>query len=160
MTIGEIIDERAAASFRLWRNPPWGSLLITLPWLLGLVFLIHESRVDRAIAARQQTTQGTITVHEPSNHNRYGYRFTVKGRAYTGWESPRSTELEIGKVVTVYYDPANPNKNALTDFNDLSADSLGPVPLMVLGICGVTIFIILRRRRNGGSKVKRRENTE
>jgi predicted metalloprotease with PDZ domain len=104
--------------------------LITIPWVLGLVFVVHEWRVDRVIAARQQTTQGVITTHEPSNHNQYGYTFKIKGQAYTGWESPKSTELEIGKVVTVYYDPANPNQNALTDFDELSAKSLGPLPVL------------------------------
>lgn len=64
-------------------------------------YFIDEWKVDRNIASRQQTTQGLITTHEPSNHNQYSYVFTVNGKNFTGWESPRSEELDVGKRVVV-----------------------------------------------------------
>ena len=88
-----------------------------------------------------------ITTHEPANHDSYGYVFTVDNKSYTGSQSPKANELAIGKKITVYYDPQNPRKNALTDFRDLSADDLGPVPLLLLGIGAVALFIRHRRRK-------------
>ena len=148
MTIGQLVDHLQQRVDQTWRNPSWWNLLVVLPWTIGLVFLIYEWKLDRAVAERQQTTQGRITVHEPSNHNRYGYVFTVNGRSYTGWQSPRAGEFEIGKQVVVYYDPKDPAKNALTDFSELSIQSLGPVPLLMFGIGAVAVFILRRRRRN------------
>jgi hypothetical protein len=79
------------------------------------------------------------SAHEPANHNRYGYIFSVDGRSYTGWESPRKDELEIGKQVVVYYDPNDPAKNALTDFGELSIEKFGPIPTLMFGIGGVAL---------------------
>jgi hypothetical protein len=71
----------------------------------------------------------------------------VAGRAYTGWQSPKDEELAIGKQVIVFYDPQNPSRNALTDFHESSASSLGPVPMLLFGIGAVAVFILYRRRR-------------
>jgi len=151
-TIGEFIDGRAAAATRHWHYPSWWNLLILLPWVFGIVLCVHEWRVDRSIAQREQTTRGVVTSYEPQNHNLYGYAFAVDGRPYRGWESPKANEIEIGKVVTVYYDPADPSKNALTHFDELSSASLGLVPLMIVGIVGLALFVSLRRRRNHATK--------
>lgn len=87
------------------------------------------------------------SAHEPANHNRYGYIFSVDGRSYTGWESPRKDELEIGKQVVVYYDPNDPAKNALTDFGELSIEKFGPIPTLMFGIGGVALVIFWTKRR-------------
>jgi hypothetical protein len=105
-------DERSPR-FGSLSHPSWWNLLVTLPWSVGLVLLVDSGISDRMIAKRQRTTQGSITAHEPANHNRYGYVFSVNGKSYTGWESPRKDELQIGKQVLVYYDPSDPAKNAL-----------------------------------------------
>jgi uncharacterized protein DUF3592 len=144
MTLGQRVDE----AIRTWANPSWWSLLVVLPWAIGAIVFIHEWKVDRDIASREQTTQGLITTHEPSNHNRYGYVFTVNGKNFTGWESPKNEGLDIGRRVVVYYDPHNPNKNALTEFRDLGITALGPVPTMLFGIGAVAWYIGRRRRRN------------
>jgi hypothetical protein len=147
-TIGEFMDERAAAATRHWHYPSWWNLLVLLPWAVGIVLCVHDWRVDRSIAQREQTTHGVVTSYVPHNHNRYGYAFAVDGRPYTGWESPKANEIEIGKVVTVYYDPADPSTNALTHFDELSSSRLSLVPVMIVGIVGLTLFVFLRRRRN------------
>jgi hypothetical protein len=120
---------------------------MVLPWALGAVLSIHEWKVDRDVATREQTTQGVITSHEPANHNQYGSAFSVKGKNFSGWESPNKDELEIGKKVLVYYDPRNPNKNAITDFRELETSSVGPVPMMLFGIGAVARLIRTRRRK-------------
>lgn len=130
----------------MWANPSWWNLLVVLPWAIGAIVFIHAWKVDREVAAREQTTLGIVTTHEPSNHNRYGYVFWVNGKNFTGWESPKKEELEIGKQVVVYYDPQNPNKNALTEFQDLGMTVLGPVPTTLFGIGAVAWYIRHRRR--------------
>jgi len=109
---------------------------------------IHAWKVNRAIAEKQKTVVGTIIAHEPANHNRYGYTFVLGGKSHTGWETPRKENPRIGQRVLVYYDPSNPAKNALTDFNELAARSLGPVPLLLFGIGAVAFVILFRRRTN------------
>jgi len=99
--------------------------------------LVQEWKVDRGIAGREQKTQGVITVHEPANHDHYGYIFSVDGVTFTGWDSLKKDELEIGKQVLVYYDPEDPKKNALTGFEELGMSSLGPVPILLFGIGGL-----------------------
>jgi hypothetical protein len=143
MTIGQRIDER----MRIWANPSWWNLFVVLPWAIGAIVFIHEWKVDREVAMREQTTRGFVTTHEPSNHNRYGYVFSVNGKSFTGWESPQKEELEVGRQVVVYYDPQDPNKNALTEFRDLGMTVLGPVPPMLFGIGAVAWYIGHRRRR-------------
>jgi hypothetical protein len=120
---------------------------VVLPWIVGLAFLIRELRTEGQIARRQQTTSGIVTAHEPANHNSYGYRFDVDGKAYAGWQSPGNDELAIGKQVIVFCDPQDPSRNALTDFHDLSTSSLGPVPMLLFGIGAVAVFILYKRRR-------------
>jgi len=101
---------------------------------------------DREVAERERTVLGTITAHEPANHNRYGYTFSLNGQSYSGWETPRKQEPLIGQLVTVYYDPTDPTQNALTDFAELKIESLGPLPVLLLGIGGLAFFIRHRRR--------------
>jgi len=121
--------------------------LVTLPWCVGFVLFVYSGISDRMIAMRQRTAQGLITAHEPANHNRYGFVFSVDGKSYTGWESPRKDRLEIGKQVVVYYDPSNPAKNALTDFSELGMEEFGPIPTLLFGIGAVALYIFWTRRR-------------
>ena len=144
VSLGQILDE----SRRKWENPSWWSLLVVLPWTAGAILFIYQWDVERGIATREQTTQGVITAHEPANHDRFGYVFTVDGKIFTGWETPGKNALEIGLSVLVYYDPLDPNKNALTKFEDKARSSLGPVPTMLFGIGFVIWYITSQRRKN------------
>jgi hypothetical protein len=86
-------------------------------------------------------------VHEPANHDRYGYSFKVNQKTYSGWQMPDDDkEFTVGQVVTVHHDPLDPNNSALVDYHELSFQALGPVPLMVAGILFVAVFIFVRRR--------------
>jgi len=135
-----------------WRHPSWWNLLIFVPWALGSGWLIHESAVDRAVAGREKTARGTIAAHEPANHNRYGYAFSVNGKTYRGWDGSEKQAPRMGKQVLVYYDPHDPATNALTSFAELEGQCIGPVLFMFLGVVGVAIFIAHRRRENWPKK--------
>ena len=121
---------------------PWWSLFIVTPWLIGAALGIYDWHRDRVIAQRQQTTLGTILTHEPGNHNRYGYNFSVSDKPYSGWYSPGNNEPTIGQRVTVYYDPIDPNTSALDDFGELALRELGPVPAEIGGSVFVIVVIV------------------
>ena len=139
--MSKIADHMQERFDRRWSHPSWWNLLIVLPWTIGVVLAIHAWVNNRTVAQREKTTNGSITAHEPANHNRYGYSFSVNGKSYSGWESPKKEEPHIGQQVTVFYDPVDPTKNALTDFADLEMDSLGPVPMLLLATGAVALFI-------------------
>lgn len=147
MGFGRAIDDVIGKERDRWSNPSWWNALIVLPWVIGVILCVTGWWTQRQVAARQLTTTGTITEHQPSNHNQFGYVFTVGEKSYSGWQSPKADELRIGKVVTVYYDPHDPSTNALTDFSDLSIETFGPVPLMLFGIGGVVFLVFTRRRK-------------
>jgi Protein of unknown function (DUF3592) len=144
--MSKIIDLIQQRFNRTWSYPSWWNLLIVLPWLLGIALAMREWAVDRPISQREKTTQGTIAAHEPANHNRYGYSFSIDHRSYRGWESPGKQDLRIGQKVTVFYDPLDPSRNALTDFAELEMGSIGAVPMLLVGIGAVAVFIAYRRR--------------
>jgi len=129
-----------------WSHPSWSNLIVVLPWVLGAGLAIHGWMKDRDVATRECTVVGTITAHEPANHNRYGYIFSLSSHSYSGWDSPGKEEPRIGQLVTVYYDPTDPMQNALTDFAELGIESLGPLPVLLFGIGGLFFFIRQRRR--------------
>jgi hypothetical protein len=109
--------------------------------------MTHEWRLYGGIASRQQTTSAVITSHEPAQHNRYGYAFTLAGRTYHGGDSPADGNWSMGQRVTVYYDRAAPETNALTDYRKLQHDAIRPLAL-ILGGSAFTILLtaFLRRR--------------
>lgn len=146
----ELFKQKVRAAGKPSRGPSWWPALLLLPCLIGAVFLLYEWVLDRNAAARQQTTFGTVTTHEPANHSRYGYTFTVKGRRYDGWQVPHnSEEWTVGQQVVVYYDAADPARNALRDFTTESDGIIAPVPVLVLSIVIVVLVMMSLRRRAG-----------
>jgi hypothetical protein len=138
-------------NLQFWERPSRWAYLILAPWLIGAAFMIYQSRHFDDVAARQRIAEGRIVAHEPQNHDRYGYAFAVDGRAFKGWDSPVNRALTLGETVQVFYDPADPETNALTEFAERSRDAFGPVPLIVfasLGLLGA-IFIVRRQARLG-----------
>jgi hypothetical protein len=156
MTSGISPNQTDKSRIGTWSRPTWWTLLVVLPWAMGLASAIHDWNKDRKVARREKVAVGTITAHEVSNHNQYRYKFSIDGQSYGGLgNSPKDLinsrntsklETTIGEQVLVYYDPMNPSANALRDFSDLSNIALGPVPLMLIGIGAVTSYIYLRKR--------------
>src|SRR5262252_8076303 len=100
-----------------WRRPTWRHSLLILPCVMWAGFLLYKLEVYRHAAKRQQTAFGTVTAHDPANHSRYGYTFTVTGRRYDGWQVPVDSEKwAVGQQVVVYYDAADPGRNSLEHF--------------------------------------------
>lgn len=129
-----------------WRHPSWWSLLIFLPWVLGSTVAIRGLVEDRTIAQREKTTTGTVTAHEPANHNRYGYSFTVDGRTYSGWSSLSRSRPRIGQQIAVFYDPLDPTKNSLIHFADLDRVTPSMIAATLLGMALFALLIWYRRR--------------
>jgi len=146
VTLQESIERASRDAKRWWDGPPWWYGFIVTPWVLLAAISLYESRNDRSIATREQTAPGTIVAHEPRNHDRYGYAFTVGGKSYTGWDGPTGSEQPtIGQAVTVYYDPSDPSTSALVDFRELALRNAGPVPFAIGGSGLVVLFILTRR---------------
>lgn len=64
---------------------------------------------------------------------------------YAGWAIP-SKDYQIGQKVFVYYDPLDPNKSQLDDFAENGYRIIGPASFCLFVICGVSLYIFLRRR--------------
>ena len=136
--------------FRHWHRPHWSILIFAVVWTaFAVTFWVYPWYKDRAVAARQQTASGTIVAHEPSNHDRYGYTFSANQKTYSGWQIPYDdVQFTVGQVVTVHYDPLDPNNSALVDFSELGDGALGPLPLLIAAIPFVVLIEFLRRRGN------------
>jgi hypothetical protein len=144
----EFLKQRARETEEAWRRPSWGHLVVVLPWTIGVVFLTCEWVVWHNAATRQQTTFATVTAHDAANHSRYLYTFTVAGQTYDGSQIPDGAEAwTVGQQVVVYYDAADPTRNALHDFTAESDGILGPVPVLLLGIVAVIALIRSQRRK-------------
>jgi hypothetical protein len=142
MSLGSSFETRFE---RTWGNPSWWNLLVVLPFALFVVLSLYDFRADQITAAREQTAFGQIVSHDPPNHNRFGYQFAVNGRMYTGWAIP-STDYQIVQKVLVYYDPLDPDKSQLDDFAENGYRLIGPASFCLFGVCGVSLYIFLRRR--------------
>lgn len=90
--------------------------IVAIPFIIGAALTFTASQHAKEVVSRQAVVVGQIIDHEPSNHNRYGYRFQVGGKEYTGSESPSREAPKIGQSVTVYYDSHDPNESALTNY--------------------------------------------
>jgi Protein of unknown function (DUF3592) len=145
-------DITGRSTLRPSHRPLWRMLIIVAPLIIGVTFSTYAWYADRVVARREQTTSGTIIAHEPANHNRYGYTFSVNNQTYRGWQVPRNDEqFAIGQVVTVHYDPLDPNNSALVDFEELSYRASATVPLLVAVILFLVLFMLERRRVVRGS---------
>jgi Protein of unknown function (DUF3592) len=133
--------------FRNWHSQHWRVVAFAVMLtVVAVTFFIYPWYKDRAVAARQQTTSGTIVAHEPSNHDRYGYTFSVNQKTYSGWQVPyNDVQFTVGQVVTVHYDPLDPTNSALVGFSEFDGVE-GPVLLLFAAIPFVALIEFLRRR--------------
>lgn len=131
-----------------WENPPRWSALIALPWLMLLALSATQAHAARVIAARERTTLGTITGHDPGNHDSYQYAYEVGGRTLRAWQIPSGDDdWRMGEQVVVYYDPEEPTESSLVEFSESGDRASRPVPALVVGITGIFAFIYIQRRR-------------
>ena len=129
---------------KAWENPSWRNLLGTWATVPLFVLLIYSWNADRETAKRQKVASATIVAQDPSNHQCYEYAFRVKSASYSGCEFPQHPA--IGNEIQVFYDPQNPTRNHVNDFNEVSEGELPFVPIPILIPVALGIFIWLKRR--------------
>jgi hypothetical protein len=137
-------DDRKAQ----WNSPPsWWNLLILLPFLAMLLWGMRNSISDSEIAKRQRGIIATVTLHDPPNHDRYGYMFLLNGNQYTGWAHPSDgIKYSIGKQILVHYDPTDPAHHLPEGFEETAVRDLIFVPFCSLVIVGLPTLIFFQRR--------------
>lgn len=133
-------SKRANADWRSWR-----SMVITLPAIVGVLFVAPQAIREKSVASRQGTCQGLVTAYERANHNRCKYVFSVSGKQYTGMASAPTTEVRAGDRVLVYFDSHDPSVNALEDFSSMSDGDAGFVFVLIAIIAIVGGFILFSK---------------
>jgi hypothetical protein len=126
-----------------WRS--WNLIFVTIPWIIGILFLLPQFLQKQAVGRRQQLTSGVVTAYEPSNHNQCRYTFQTQGKQYSGISSALSERVNIGEQVQVYFDPQNPVTNSLDDFSDSSKSDFSVMVFMTIGIGCIAFCILLAR---------------
>jgi hypothetical protein len=120
--------------------------LVLIPSILGAALMLMASQHDKDVASRQAVVVGQIIAHEPSNHNRYGYRFQVGGQEYSGWETPPKAVPKMGQSVTIYYDSRDPSENALTNYPELGGTWLARAwVVLFFGALGSFVIYVVER---------------
>jgi len=102
---------------------------------------------DHLIARREQTTSGVIIAHLPSEHNSYKFEFKVQSRTFIGttFKIPSPPDSpQLGKKVTVFYDPDNPSNSEICSFEILGEDQNGPI-IACLGAFVGALFLMFHR---------------
>lgn len=153
MSLNHFFSQLEKRSRDYWSPPSWWNMLVVLPFVVGIVFSLYGWRADRVAAAREQTAHGQIVSHQPYEHDRFGYTYSVNGRAYSGWAYPSSHDYAVGQRVMVYYDPVDPRMSSLNDFADDAWAAFRPVPLFVSIVIVVAVLIFFRRGATAGRRI-------
>ena len=135
-----------------WRS--WHSLILTLPFVIALIFTMTEAHKDAAVALREQRADGLITVCEPSNHNQCRYRFGYLGRTLEGMSGSVGDRPSVGQHVTVYFDPQDPDTSSLEDYTSADRRERGFAPICMLGICTIVLVIAVMKLRRHRRQVQ------
>ena len=104
-------------------------------------FITPQAVREYSAAKRQQTSLGTVTGYDRSNHNQCSYRFTANGRQYNGMRSAATTSITVGDRVSVYYDSHDPTMNSLEDFSEMSHNDRGFVEMLLIVIAAFAAVI-------------------
>jgi hypothetical protein len=120
-------------------------MLITVPWIIGVFFLLIRSHWEAVVGNRQRIANGVITAHEQENHNQYRYRFSVDGTTYTGLSNAPDDVATVNGEAIVYYDPQNPSTNSLQNFTSESERDSGFVGIPMGGIAAIAIVILVAK---------------
>jgi hypothetical protein len=126
------------------QNPSWWELLSMWFTVPVFVFLIYAWNSDRDTAKRQKTAAATIVAEDTSNHDCLKYVFSVESASYSGCEFP--DHPAIGGQVLVFYDPQDPSRNHLEDFETVGNGRLPIIPIPILMLFATVAYIWIRRR--------------
>ena len=116
--------------------------------VLPFCFCATQYIQHRLVAARQQTTIGVLTAHEPQNHDRYEFSYVVGEKSFKAWHvgtvNCDQDALVVGNRVTVYYDPRHPDDAHLCSFSRTLKDERDI--LMGLSVFGGVLVLIAKSR--------------
>jgi hypothetical protein len=73
-------------------------LVIPTPWVIGAIIFLASAHKYKEMSSREQTTSGTIILHEVQNHNRFGYRFQIDGKATEAGKLPSTKSPRLVKL--------------------------------------------------------------
>jgi hypothetical protein len=135
--LAEFWEDRKQAGKASWENPSWWELLVLILPLAALIFLVHENLKRVEIAERQRNASAVVAMHDPPNHDRYGYRFLVNGKPFTGWAYPHdNVDYSVGEQLLVYYDPSDPSENSPDNYGEVERD-------FPMRVCFILIVMIV-----------------
>ncbi len=96
--------------------------LLALAAAAGIHTLDSSQQDDFArIAAHPVSTEGVVTLSDPSNHDSFLYRYRVSQHDYTGGSYPQASiqpdaaSLHIGQALSVVYDRQDPTLSCACD---------------------------------------------
>jgi hypothetical protein len=138
----ERLNTAAEEKADLGVTSPKRYLILLIPLIGGIWAMVG----NHLVALRERTILGTVVEHQADNRSTSIYSFSVDSKVYTGQELG-SKHKAIGEQVTVYYDPADPERNRLNDFDEEALGLLGLVSFMLI-LYGIGIFFILHQRRH------------
>jgi hypothetical protein len=76
----DVIERNVQAWNGAWNNPSRWAYGLAFPWAILVALAVYSTHHFHEVAGRQLVTQGQVVAHEPWNHNRFGYTFSVDGR--------------------------------------------------------------------------------
>lgn len=129
-----------------WSSLPKRYLILLIPWLYAVIGIVWAFVANQQIALREKTTTGAIVGHDASDRHTSVYVFSMDKNVHTGQEVG-SEHTKIGEQVVVYYDPDDPEKNRLKDFEEEAVGFLGGLSVVLI-LSGAGIFFLLKQRRN------------
>ena len=95
----------------------WLGLAVVITF--GVCLLLNTETQTIRLARRHATTFGTFEKYE-GNHAEFRYAFVVQGQQYHGNDSSdehKLQDIQARAPFEVYYDPANPNVNIVSEPN-------------------------------------------
>jgi Protein of unknown function (DUF3592) len=125
-------------------------MLVTLPFVFGVLIVAPQAVREAKAASRQQTSQGVVTAYNRSDHNRCSYTFLAFGRQYAGRRGADTTDVSVGDHVLVFYDSEDPTMNAIEDFSQMSRRDSGFCYYLLFVIGGVAAFVLYSKATRTG----------
>ena len=111
----------------------WGGMSVVM---LGLLCLFLFIPYDLSLLSQQHLNSPGTFVEYHGEHGNITYTFIVQGRRYQGYSSSDKdnlAQIRAGQPFDVYYNPANPNINNLSE----------PVRSWMLSRMTATFFVTL-----------------
>jgi hypothetical protein len=127
-----------------WENPSWWYLLAYWFVIPVIVISIILSVKDAETVKRQRIILTPVIAIDSQNHECLRYKFYIGDSSYTGCGFVKGAKPE--DIITVYYDPFDPNRNHTESFQESSRGDLFFLPFCLFTLVASPLFIWWRRR--------------